>query len=200
MMRKLLIALNLLLVLAILGVAFYWQPASAPSAPPTAPAVPMGGDFALDGPRGRVSLQDYRGKLVLLYFGYTYCPDVCPTSLLIWAQALKELTPQELARVQPIFVSVDPERDTLPRLAEYAAFFHPSLLPLTGSPERLHEIAARYGAHFARQENAAAGGYVVDHTSSTLLIDRDGRLVARLAHATPPEQLLAEIRQHLPPN
>lgn len=161
----------------------------------------LGGPFTLVDQDGKmVREQEFAGRYRLVYFGYTYCPDVCPTSLLIWAQALKELTPQELTRVQPIFVSVDPERDTLPRLAEYAAFFHPSLLPLTGSPERLHEIAARYGAYFARQENAAAGGYVVDHTSSTLLIDRDGRLVARLAHATSPEQLLAEIRKHLPPN
>lgn len=195
MKKSLLIGVNLLLAVLIAGVAFFWHPAPPPV--PTASA-PAGGDFVLEGTGGAVALQAYRGKLVMLYFGYTFCPDVCPTSLTIWASALQQLTPQELARVQPIFVSVDPERDTLPRLAEYAAFFHPSIQPATGKLETLREIAARYGAVFARQENASAGGYVVDHTSITYLIGKDGRLVARVPHAAPPDQLLAEIRKHLP--
>lgn len=195
MKKSLLVALNLLLVAAIVGLAFFWQPSPAPSVLPGAPA---GGDFVLDGPQGPVALQAYRGKLVMLYFGYTFCPDVCPTSLTIWASALQQLTPQELARVQPLFVSVDPERDTLPRLAEYAAFFHPAIQPATGKLDTLRDIATRYGAVFAKQENASAGGYVVDHTSVTYLIDKDGRFLASVPHGAPPEQLLAAIRQHLP--
>ena len=194
-MRRPLVLLNLLLVLLILGLAFYWQPETAP-----APRVvePVGGDFTLSGPQGEQSLHDFSGKLVLLSFGYTFCPDICPTTLVIWGQALSQLAAEELRKVQPIFVSVDPERDTPARLAEYTAFFHPSIIGLTGRPERLRGVAARYGAAFARQENASAGGYVVDHTALTYLIDGQGRLVERLPHATPPDHLLAALRKHLP--
>lgn len=195
MKKSLLIGINVLLAALIAGVAMFWEPVPTSSLPLA--KAPAGGDFVLEGPGGAVSLQAYRGKLVMLYFGYTFCPDVCPTSLTIWASALQQLTPQELARVQPIFVSVDPERDTLPRLVEYAAFFHPSIQPATGKLENLREIAARYGAVFARQDNASAGGYVVDHTSVTYLIDKEGHLAASVPHAAPPEQLLAAIRKHL---
>jgi protein SCO1/2 len=208
-MRQLLIAINLLLIAAIVGAGFFWQPepdraplpgtqaarmvADVPLAAP-----PSGGDFSLDGPKGAVALHDFAGKLVLLQFGYTYCPDICPTSLTILAQALGGLTPAELARVQALFVSVDPERDTVARLIEYTGFFHPGILGLTGAPARLNEIAGRYGAVFSRQDNVSSGGYVIDHTALTYLIDARGRLVASLPHATPPEQLLTEIRKYLP--
>lgn len=208
-MRKILVAINVALICAILGVAIYWHPepdqtpmpgtqAARMVADVSLAAPPTGGDFSLDGPKGAVSLHDFAGKLVLLQFGYTYCPDICPTSLTILAQALGNLSSAELARVQPIFVSVDPERDTVARLVEYTGFFHPAIVGLTGPTARLGEIAGRYGAVFVRQENASAGGYVIDHTALTYLIDRDGHLVASLPHATPAEQLLAEIRKHLP--
>lgn len=210
-MRQLLVAINLLLLAAIVGAGFFWQPEPDRSPLPGTQAArmvadvslaapPAGGDFSLDGPRGPVALHDFAGKLVLLQFGYTYCPDICPTSLTILAQALGGLTPAESARVQTLFVSVDPERDTVARLAEYTAFFHPGILGLTGKPAQLAEIAGRYGAVFARQENASAGGYVIDHTALTYLIDAQGRLVASQPHATPPAQLLAEIRKYLPSN
>lgn len=210
-MRKLLLAINALLVCAILGVALFWhpEPDQAPlpgthaarmvaDVPLAAP--PAGGDFTLDGPVGPVSLHDFVGRVVLLQFGYTYCPDICPTSLTILAQTLGGLTPGELAQVQPVFVSVDPERDTVARLVEYTQFFHPSIVGLTGPTARLNEIAARYGAVFVRQESASAGGYVIDHTALTYLIDRRGRLVASLPHAAPAEQLAAEIRKTLSAN
>lgn len=194
-MRRLLVVVNLLLLLAIFFVALYWQPEPGPSPGSTA-AAPQGGDFSLMGTQGPLSLRDFRGKLVLLYFGYTYCPDICPTSLVVWANALNALAPHERAQVQPIFVSVDPERDSLARLAEYTAFFHPTILGATGTLDQLREVSRRYGAVFARQENISAGGYVVDHTAATYLIAPDGRLVESLAHATPPEQLVSAIRRH----
>jgi len=205
-MRNLLIALNVFLLLAIVGLALFWHPASDPRPLPGAGGIselalvdrPAGGDFTLDGPHGEVSLRDFRGRLVLLQFGYTYCPDICPTALVVVAQALAELSPEERARIQVLFVSVDPERDDVQRLAAYTAFFHPEILGLSGSIPRLAEMASRYGAMFIRQENVSAGGYVIDHTASTYLVDAVGRLVAVLPHATAPEQLLAEIRKHLP--
>lgn len=208
-MRKLLIALNVTLLALIVWAALFWQPevdraplpgtheARLGQAAPLTPA-PAGGDFTLDGPKGPVALHDHAGKLVLLYFGYTYCPDICPTSLMVWQQALAALSPAEMARVQPIFVSVDPERDTLERLADYVQFFHPGMIGLTGKPEQLKEIAGRYGAVFARVEGASASGYVVDHSAMTYIVDARGQLVASVPHGASVDQLLTEIRQYLP--
>lgn len=208
-MRRLLIAINVLLVFIILGLLLFWHPeqermpASGKQPAHTVLNVPLatppaGGDFMLEGPRGPFALASLRGKLVVLLFGYTYCPDICPTALSIIANALENLTPAELARVQVLFVSVDPERDSVARLVEYTTFFHPSIIGLTGRPAQLAEVAGRYGAAFVRQDNVSAGGYVVDHTALTYLIDWDGRLVASLPHALPPEQLAMEIRKHIP--
>jgi protein SCO1/2 len=210
-MRALLVALNLLLLAAIIGAVFFWEPdpdrtplpgthAARMVADVALAAAPRGGDFTLDGPRGPVALHDFAGKLVLLQFGYTFCPDICPTSLAIVAEVLGRLTPAEQARLQPLFVSVDPERDSVARLAEYTAFFNPAILGLTGPQERLTEITGRYGAVFSRPDPAAKESYVIDHTALTYLIDGQGRLVASLPHATPPEQLLAEIRKNLSSN
>jgi protein SCO1/2 len=208
--RNILIAINLLLIGAIIGVGFFWEPepdrtplpgthAARMVADVTLAAAPTGGDFTLDGPRGPTSLHDFKGKLVLLQFGYTYCPDICPTALTLITDALGRLTPEELARVQVIFVSVDPGRDTVARLAEYTNFFHPAIIGLTATPERLKEVTDRYGAVFVRQESVSAGGYVIDHTAMTYLISPDGQLTASLPHAMPASTLLAEIRKHLPP-
>lgn len=210
-MRNILIAINILLVCVIIGVAFFWEPEPDRTPLPGTQAArmvadvkladqPTGGDFTLDGPSGPVALHDFAGKLVLLQFGYTYCPDICPTSLAILAEALGRLAPPELAKVQPIFVSVDPERDTVARLAEYAGFFHPAIIGLTGPKERLAEITARYGAVFSRPDPAAKESYVIDHTALTYLIDDRGHLIESLPHATPPEHLLAKIRIYLPSN
>ena len=160
--------------------------------------MPEGGDFTLQSADGPVALVDFRGKVVLLYFGYTYCPDICPTSLAATAEALKELRPEELARVAVILVSVDPKRDTPARLKEYARFFHPVMVGVTGTPEEIAAVAKRYGVFYAEQKVATAGdGYVVDHSADTYVVAPDGRLVGRIAHATAPEQVAAIIRKHL---
>lgn len=159
--------------------------------------LPPAGEFTLQSADGPVSLQSLRGKVVLLYFGYTYCPDVCPTALVSHATALKQLVPEELARVAGVFVSVDPERDTLAHLKEYAQFFHPQIVGLTGSPAEIQTVAGRYGVFYAKQPADASGRYSVDHTSETFVIAPDGRLVARLPHGTSPDVLAAELRRWL---
>ena len=127
------------LALVIAGLALFWQPDVAERPLPRLPIV-EGGDFTLQSASGPVSLKDYRGKLVLVYFGYTFCPDICPTSLAATAEGLKQLSPEELARVAMIFVSVDPKRDTPERLKEYVEFFHPSIVGVTGSAEVVEVI------------------------------------------------------------
>lgn len=197
MSQRILLAVAVLLAALVLGLAFFWHP-ELPEHPLPVAAAPVGGEFTLQSAAGPVALQDFRGKLVLVYFGYTYCPDICPTALAATAEGLKLLTPDELAQVAVLFISVDPERDTPARLKEYAEFFHPAIVGVTGSPEELSGIARRYGVFYARQPVATAGGgYVVDHTSDTYVVGVDGKLAGKIAHATPPEQVAAEIRKRL---
>ena len=197
MSERILLAIAALLAALVIGLALFWQP-ELPERPLPKAGLAEGGDFTLQSITGPVSLKDYRGKEVLLYFGYTYCPDICPTSLAATAEGLKLLTPEELAQVAVIFVSVDPKRDTPARLKEYVEFFHPSMVGVTGSAEEIAAIAKRYGIFYAEQKvETAGGGYVVDHSADTFIVAADGRLVARMAHATPPEQVAEIIRKHL---
>lgn len=197
MSERILATIAGLLALVILGVALFWQP-EMPERPIPKAVIAAGGDFTLQSAAGPVSLKDYRGKLVLVYFGYTYCPDICPTSLAATAEGLKQLTPDEQARVAMIFISVDPKRDTPERLKEYAEFFHPAIVGATGTAEVVAEIAKRYGVFYAEQKvDTAGGGYVVDHSSDTFVIAPDGQLVGKIAHATPPDQVVVAIRKHL---
>ncbi|MDP2795801.1 MAG: SCO family protein [Sulfurisoma sp.] len=206
MSNRLLLAVVILLAAASIGLALFWNPTAttAPFKPPhsalPAATAPTGGDFTLRAATGPVSLKDYRGKVVLLYFGYTYCPDICPTSLTATAQGLASLAPAELARVRTIFVSVDPERDTPERLKEYAPFFHPSIIGVTGTAAEIADVAGRYGASYARQQITGVANYVVDHSALTYVIAPDGRLVGSLPHAAPPQQVAAEIRKWLSPS
>ena len=197
MSERILMTIAGLLAALVLGLAIFWQP-ELPERPLPKPALPEGGDFTLQSADGPVSLKDFRGKLVLVYFGYTYCPDICPTSLAATAEGLKQLTPEELARVAMIFVSVDPKRDTPARLKEYVTFFHPAIVGVTGAPEEIATIAKRYGAFYAEQKVETAGeGYVVDHSADTYVISTAGQLVGKIAHATPPDQVVETIRKHL---
>ena len=175
-----------LLALLLIGALFFW---------PT--SKPANLDFSLTSADGPVALKDFRGKAVLLYFGYTYCPDICPTALTSHAAALKQLRPEELARVAALFISVDPERDQPAHLKEYAAFFHSQIIGVTGSPAQIKEVAQRYGVFYAKQAPDKDGRYSVDHSSESYLIAPDGHLLARLPHASPPEKIAAEIRRAL---
>ena len=187
----------IVLAIVIAGLALFWKP-EMPERPIPRAQIVKGGDFTMQSATGPVSLSDFKGKLVLLYFGYTYCPDVCPTSLASTAEGLRQLTPAELAKVAMIFISVDPKRDTPARLKEYAEFFHPSIVGVTGSAEVIAEAAKRYGVFYAEQKVATAGdGYVVDHSSDTFIVAPDGTVVGKIAHATPPDQVAVAIRKYL---
>ena len=197
MSERILMTIAGLLAALVLGLAFFWQP-ELPERPLPRAALPEGGDFTLQSADGPVSLKDFRGKVVLVYFGYTYCPDICPTSLAATSEGLKQLTPEELARVAMIFVSVDPKRDTPARLKEYVNFFHPAIVGVTGAPEEIAAIAKRYGVFYAEQKVETAGdGYVVDHSADTYVISTAGQLVGKIAHATPPDQVVETIRKYL---
>ena len=197
-----------LIVAMLLGLliwlAFFWQPTGSETAPtyrsgsahPTA-ARPAGGDFTLNSPDGKLSLHDYRGKVVLIYFGYTFCPDVCPTSLAAMAEAFSMLSPDELAQVRGLLVSVDPERDTLEVLKVYAPFFHPSIVGVTGTPGEIAELTRRYGVIYAKQKAEEGRPYAVDHSAFTYLVAPDGSLSDVLSHDTSPVEIANRIRRIL---
>lgn len=158
---------------------------------------PAGGDFVLQTNKGPFDLQEQRGKIVLIYFGYTYCPDICPTNLSIMTQALNELEEQELAQVQPVFISVDPQRDTLSHLENYTRFFHDRIIGMTGDEETIANIARLYGAAYKKVMGESEGGYLVDHSSFTYLIDQQGKLKNSFPHATNPQNIVNTIRTYL---
>jgi protein SCO1/2 len=153
----------------------------------------VGGDFSLTDHHGRpFSLKDLRGKVVLLSFGYTYCPDVCPLTLSLCAQVIEALG--ERGRdVIPVFISLDPRRDTPEVLASYVRYFHPAMVGLTGTPEQLSEVAARYKARFAFQGDPQGADYTLDHTASLYLLDRSGTLAAILPYGLPSEHILNQV-------
>ncbi|MDR2239029.1 MAG: SCO family protein [Zoogloeaceae bacterium] len=197
MSERQLLALVVLLVALITGLGLWWHP-ELPESPLPGAGAPTGGDFTLQSADGPVHLADFRGKAVLLFFGYTYCPDICPTALASVAASLNQLSAEERARVAAIFVSVDPKRDTPTRLKEYTAFFDPAIVGVTGSADEIAAVARRYGVFYAEQKVATAGdGYVVDHTSDTYLIGPDGRLRGTLPHGAGPEQMASAMRKIL---
>ena len=155
---------------------------------------PRASDFTLDAAAGPFTLSSLRGNVVLVYFGYASCPDICPTSLANLGTALSELTPRELAETRGVFVSLDPERDTPAELATYAAHFHPNIVGVTGADADIAEIAAQWGITYRRHGVDSALGYVVDHTSATFVVRPDGSLLTKLEHGTPPDDIVAAIR------
>jgi len=158
---------------------------------------PIGAPFTLPDAEGRrVSLADYRGKLVLLYFGYATCPDVCPTDLATIGAALERLGPAA-REVQPLFVTLDPERDTPAVLRDYAKAFHPSFVALTGSPDEIRRVATDFKVFFEKVPLPGTQTYAVDHTAYTFLLDRKGEFVILFPPGTPPERIVEMLREQL---
>jgi len=162
-----------------------------------APAgVSVGGSFTLVDQNGMPRrAEDFRGKLMLIYFGYTYCPDVCPTELQTMSEAIDRLGPRG-DDVQPIFITVDPARDTPEQLKSYAENFHRRLLALTGSAAQIAEVARGYKV-FYQPVKQAEGDYLMDHSSIVYLMDRDGRYLAHFGGNVTAEQMAAAIAKHL---
>jgi len=154
----------------------------------------IGGDFTLSGPGGRpVSLSDFRGKLVLLYFGYTSCPDICPSSLSIMQRTMKALS-DDAAEVQGIFVTVDPARDGGDRLQQYARYFHPAFIGLEGSPEATRAAARLWNVSYQKEQSDSAAGYLISHSDYIYLLDRNGELAALFNSRSRHDELAAAIQ------
>ncbi|MFK5984072.1 MAG: SCO family protein [Pseudomonadota bacterium] len=153
-----------------------------------------GGEFSLIGKTGWVNLSDFKGKVVAIYFGYTMCPDVCPTSLSFLSSAINQLTSQQKKNFQSIFISVDPGRDTPDKLVEYVKFFDQDMIGLSAAPEDLDLVVAQYGAYYEKVSYSNSSLlYGIDHTSETYIVGKDGKLFAILPHATPSAKILKTI-------
>lgn len=150
-------------------------------------------DFTLTSVDGDVSLSDFRGKIVLIYFGYTFCPDICPGTLGNVAQALRNMG-TKADDVQLIMVSLDPERDTPEKLAEYMGHFHPSFIGVTGSKEKLDEVAALYGIFYQKAEGSDATGYLIDHTATLMVLDREGYLKLVFPFGVTAEEIADDLK------
>lgn len=158
----------------------------------------LGGDFTLQSADGAVSLSDYRGKVVVMYFGFLSCPEVCPNSMGVISAALNRLSEHELASTQAMLVSVDPARDSVDALADHARFYHPKVIGLTGSTEDIDQVTRQYGAYYNISDiEAQREDYGVEHSSRYYVIDQRGELIAAMRHSTTPNELYTQLSELL---
>ena len=171
---------------------------SASEAPPLQGAA-IGGPFELTNQDGkRVRNTDFDGKYRLIYFGFTYCPDVCPVDLQLVGQAMRKVEKEDPSlgeKVQPIFITVDPERDTPPVMKQYAAAFHPRLVGLTGSKDEIAEVAKSYGVYFQKEGDVGDKEYLVDHSRILLLFGPAGEPISIVPHDKGADAIAAEIER-----
>lgn len=150
----------------------------------------IGGDFALtDGAGKTITNKDFRGKYQLIYFGFTHCPDICPTSLLLIQNALNQLGDKG-KKVVPIFITLDPERDTPEAVGQYVAHFGPDFVGLSGTPDQIKRVADAYKIYYRKVEDTdSAMGYVIDHSGFMYLMDPDGKYVTHFPHTIAEQSL-----------
>ena len=158
----------------------------------------LGGPYTLTDHTGQAVDQDtFRGSYQLIYFGFTYCPDVCPTELWRVAQVMDALG-ESAERVQPILITVDPERDTPDALAQYVELFHPRMVGLTGTAEQIADVAAAYRVYYARAPlDGESGDYLMDHSSFTYGLGPDGDVIRVFTPAQPIEEIAEFLQSHM---
>jgi protein SCO1/2 len=171
--------------------------ADRPSQPPPLQGATMGGPFTLTDQNGqRVSDTAFAGKYRLVYFGFTFCPDVCPTDMQVLGAGLRQFEASDAtrgARVQPIFISVDPARDTPPVLRQFVANFHPRFVGLTGSAAEVAQVARAYGIFYDRGEPGQDGAYLVNHSRTAVLYGPQGEPIALIPQDQGPAAVAAEL-------
>lgn len=195
--RSILLFAALVLLLAA-GLGVYALTGGGTHRPQGSGTALVGGPFTLVNQDGRpVTEKDFLGKYMLVFFGYTFCPDVCPTELQVMTAALDQLGP--LAdRIQPIFVSIDPERDTPQVLKAYVGNFGPRLIGLTGTSAEVASIARAYRVYYAKAANAGSStDYLMDHSSIIYLMGPDGHFVTHMAYTTDAAKLAQELKERL---
>ncbi len=155
----------------------------------------LGGPFSLIDQSGKhVTEKDYAGKYLLIYFGYTYCPDACPTELLVMGQALDQMPQAQSDKIQPIFITIDPARDTIDKLSEYVPSFYPRLVGLTGSDAEIAEVAKEFKVYYAKSTAPNnASDYVMDHSSYVYLMNPEGKMIGIFSSDTSAEDMAKSL-------
>jgi protein SCO1/2 len=155
----------------------------------------IGGPFTLTDHNGRtVTEADFKGKPTLIYFGFTYCPDVCPTSLLLMQTAVEQLGEDAEQRVNMVLITVDPGRDTPAVLKDYVGNFGPTMIGLTGTPEQIATVAKEFRVYYRKVESKDGAPYLMDHSSIFYLLDKRGRFVRHFTHQSKAEDIAAALR------
>jgi protein SCO1/2 len=173
------------------------MPAPSAGGVTLAQGVSLGGPFTLVDQTGRtVTERDFAGRALLIYFGFTYCPDVCPTELGTIAATLDALGPAG-ERVTPVFISIDPERDTPEALADYVARFHPRMVGLTGSAEQVAQAARAFRVYYAKVQPRDSTTYLMDHSSFIYFVGPDGRVRSLFRPETTPEAMASAVGAQL---
>jgi protein SCO1/2 len=190
--------LALLAALLVAGTAYYI--ANQPRGPISIGTALVGGPFSLTDQEGRkVTDKDFRGHYMLVFFGYTYCPDICPTELQVMSAALDNLG-AKADDIQPIFISVDQQRDTPEVLKQYVTNFHPRLVGLTGSAEEIASVARAYRVYFSKVENnSGPDAYLMDHSTIMYLMDGQGKFVKHFTYSTDAAALARAIEEAIFP-
>jgi len=181
--------------------AWYLAPVPGEDSAETAPSgarIEVGGPFTLVGHDGTtVTEKTFQGEYLLVFFGYTFCPDVCPTTLAKVSRTL-DLLGGDAKRIRPLFVTIDPARDTPQALADYVGNFHPRILGLTGTQEQIAAAAKAYRVYYAKAPGETDDtNYFMDHSALVYLMAPDGRYITAFSHQTPPEEMAQAIRRRL---
>jgi len=156
----------------------------------------LGGNFTLKSAHGDVSLSDFKGQAVVMYFGFLSCPEVCPNSLGVIQSAFNQLNDYELDQIQGIMISIDPERDNIHSLEQFTQYFHHRIIGITGTEQEVEKTATQYGAYFEKTDNGDEE-YLFEHVSRYYVIDQQGNLIDALRHSTTPNELSAKLREVL---
>ena len=194
-MQRLFTILCLGIVLIVVG-AWTWNPVqSAEETPGVSSHISIGGAFTLIDHNGKtVTDANFRGRYMLVYFGYTFCPDVCPTALQTITDAM-DLLGAKADKVQPVFISVDPERDTPKVLKSFMENFHPRMIGLTGSSEQVAAVAKIYRLYYAKASDE--DDYLIDHQAFIYLMGPDGKIITYFPYGIAPDAIATKVRKHL---
>lgn len=158
----------------------------------------VGGPFVLTDETGAaLSNEDLKGRYMLVFFGYTYCPDVCPTTLTVLTQALDMLDPKVADQVEPVFITIDPKRDTASALGDYSQHFHDKIHYLTGTPEQIADVAKAYRVFYQKVESEDFSDYLMDHSTITYVMGPDGRYVSHFGFNSAPEDIAKELTERI---
>lgn len=187
--------LVVIIAAAVVGQRYFQAPTEISPPPPSPQATAIGGPFSLVDHLGRsVNEGSFKGRFMLVFFGYTFCPDVCPSTLTEIGYAL-DMLGAEGERVTPVFITVDPERDTPENLKEYLSYFHPRIVGLSGTPSQVKAAAKAYKVSFAK--TPAEQDYDMEHTATVFLMGPDGAYRAHFSNATDARTMAAKIREFL---